>query len=143
MDAESGASSNIRENLRIGAVEISYLLRPRVLRLLLRIDRVSSYFRVTLPNKNYSVQDTAVSSFVQPRVMLSPSEEKVLELIAVNPAITGEKIAENLDVSLRHAKRILAELKEKGAIQRIGSDKSGHWEIIINMPGQKHQYLSR
>ncbi|HJJ53431.1 MAG TPA: HTH domain-containing protein [Methanocorpusculum sp.] len=70
--------------------------------------------------------------------MLSPSEEKVLELIAVNPTITGEKIAENLDVSLRHAKRLLAELKEKGAIQRIGSDKSGHWEIIINMPEQKH-----
>ena len=103
----------------------------------------SSYFRVTLPNKNYSVQGTAVSSFVQPRVMLSPSEEKVLELIAVNPAITGERIAENLDVSLRHAKRLLEELKEKGAIQRIGSAKSGHWEIIINMPGQKHQYMSR
>lgn len=103
----------------------------------------SSYFRVTLPNKNYSVQDTAVSSFIQPRVMLSPSEEKVLELIAFNPAITGERIAENLDVSLRHAKRLLAELKEKGAIQRIGSAKSGHWEILINMPGQKHQYMSR
>ena len=98
----------------------------------------SSYFRVTLPNKNYSVQGTAVSSFIHPRVMLSPSEEKVLELIAFNPAITGERIAENLDVSLRHAKRLLAELKEKGAIQRIGSDKSGHWEIIINMPEQKH-----
>jgi ATP-dependent DNA helicase RecG len=56
----------------------------------------------------------------------------------VNPAITGERIAENLDVSLRHVKRLLAELKEKGAIQRIGSAKSGYWEIIINIPGQKH-----
>ena len=80
----------IRENLRIGAVEIYYLLRPRVLCLLLRIDRVSSYFRVTLPNKNYSLQDTAVSSFIQPRVLLSPSEENVLGLIAVNANITGE-----------------------------------------------------
>ena len=107
------------------------------MRLLLRIDRVSSYFRVTLPNKNYSLQDTAVSSFIQPRVLLSPLEEKVLGLITVNANTTGEGIAENLDVSLRHAKRLLAELKEKGAIQRIGSDKSGHWEILINMPGQK------
>lgn len=35
-----------------------------------------------------------------------------------------------LSVSFRQAEHIMATLKDKGLIKRVGSDKSGHWEII-------------
>ena len=58
------------------------------------------------------------------------NEQRTLELIRINNRITAKEVAESLSVSLRQGERIMATLKEKGLIKRIGSNKSGHWEII-------------
>lgn len=58
------------------------------------------------------------------------NEQRTLDLIRINNRITAKEIAESLSVSLRQGERIMATLKEKGFIKRIGSNKSGHWEII-------------
>lgn len=57
------------------------------------------------------------------------NEQRVLELIRINNRITAKEIAESLSVSLRQGERIMAALKEKGLIKRVGSNKSGHWEL--------------
>ena len=54
----------------------------------------------------------------------------VLAVIADNPNLSKEKIAEKIGMSRATVTRALAKLVEIGAIQRVGSDKSGHWEII-------------
>jgi predicted HTH transcriptional regulator len=51
-------------------------------------------------------------------------------LIKNNNKITAVEISERLNVSLSTAKRKIKELKEKGIIERTGSDKTGHWNII-------------
>lgn len=56
--------------------------------------------------------------------------DTVFNLIKENNKITASKISEKLNVSLSTAKRKIKELKEKGKIERIGSDKTGHWKII-------------
>lgn len=58
--------------------------------------------------------------------------DTVLNLIMQNPMITSTEISLQLKISLSTTKRRIKELKEVGRIERIGSDKTGHWKIIEN-----------
>ncbi len=58
------------------------------------------------------------------------SSEKILEAIKENPTITREELSQIADLSIRGVEWNLAKLKDEGKIKRIGSRKSGHWEII-------------
>ena len=59
------------------------------------------------------------------------NEQKVLELLRKNNQITAKEIAGLLGISLRHSERLITSLKQKGMIQRVGSNKNGYWEIIV------------
>ena len=56
--------------------------------------------------------------------------QKILELIALNPYITRNEMAIECDVTPDAIKLQLKKLKEKGLIRRIGSDRSGSWEVM-------------
>ena len=53
----------------------------------------------------------------------------ILALIKQNPSITYEALTEKTGKSRRTISRIITELKTTGILVRVGSDKSGHWEI--------------
>ena len=55
--------------------------------------------------------------------------EQMLNLIMRNNAITNEEMAVIFAVSERTIDRDLSTLKKDGKIKRIGSKKTGHWEI--------------
>ena len=55
--------------------------------------------------------------------------DTVFYLIKQNNKITAAEIAERLNISLSTAKRKIKELKLKGMVERMGSDKTGHWKI--------------
>lgn len=59
----------------------------------------------------------------------SKNELLVYEAIFTNPAVTRSNLIETLNISARTIDRAIKALKEKGVIKRIGSDKTGHWEI--------------
>ncbi len=65
----------------------------------------------TVKSKNDTVNDT------------------VFSLIKQNRNITAAEISEQLNMSLSTAKRRIRGLKDKGIIERIGSDKTGYWKI--------------
>jgi len=56
--------------------------------------------------------------------------DTVFNLITQNSKITTAEISGQLKISLSTTKRKTKELKEKGYIERIGSDKTGNWKII-------------
>ena len=56
--------------------------------------------------------------------------DTVFSLIVQNNKIKVRGISERLNISLSTAKRKIKELKEQGLIERIGSDKTGHWKIM-------------
>ncbi|RPH28500.1 MAG: winged helix-turn-helix transcriptional regulator [Bacteroidales bacterium] len=56
--------------------------------------------------------------------------DTVLYLIKQNNKISATEISVRLKISLSTAKRKIKELKESGKVERIGSDKTGHWKII-------------
>ncbi|WP_257524921.1 Lrp/AsnC family transcriptional regulator [Murimonas intestini] len=53
----------------------------------------------------------------------------ILALISEDPAYTSTAMAEKLLVSRKTVSQRLKELKEKGIIERIGSDRKGYWKI--------------
>lgn len=64
-------------------------------------------------------------------VIKSEDERIVLSLIQSNNDITVSQIAEKSGFSPRKVDRLIAALKEYGVIRRIGSNKTGSWEILM------------
>jgi predicted HTH transcriptional regulator len=56
--------------------------------------------------------------------------DTVFSLIKQDNKITANEISEHLKISLSTVRRKIKELKNIGKIERIGSDKTGHWKII-------------
>ena len=56
--------------------------------------------------------------------------DEIVKLIEKNKEITSIQIAQRLKVSDKTIKRDMAALKEQGRLQRVGSLKSGHWEVL-------------
>ncbi len=57
----------------------------------------------------------------------SVEEAAVLSQIKAAPYITRKQLAENTGLSDSTVKRVLAELRDKKRIERIGSKRSGKW----------------
>lgn len=58
------------------------------------------------------------------------SKEKILQIIANNPYVTIRELSEITGLSIAGIEKNMRQLKEKGLIRRIGSDKGGHWEVL-------------
>ena len=58
------------------------------------------------------------------------TSDKILRLIAANPSITISRIMTALSMSDSGIRTVLRKLQAQGVIRRVGSDKTGHWEII-------------
>ena len=87
----------------------------------------TSTITVTIPfeKKGFDKQNAPVNAPVK----LSASEKEILELIASNPSITTDELAKSILKNRTTITRSLRRLKDKGIIERIGSDKNGQWKI--------------
>ena len=56
--------------------------------------------------------------------------DKIKEIITQNNTMTISEIASILQVNEKTIKRDIEKLKQKNLIRRIGSDKTGHWEVL-------------
>lgn len=54
---------------------------------------------------------------------------QILALLSEDPAYTSTVIAEKLSFSRKTVSQKLKKMKEKGVIERIGSDRKGYWKI--------------
>ena len=61
---------------------------------------------------------------------LNDTQRKILEFIQNNPSITQKMLTEKIKLSRPAIALNIKQLKEKGIIERIGSDRKGTWNII-------------
>ena len=61
---------------------------------------------------------------------LNFQQQRVLGYLRADRHTTAAKIAVDLDMSARQIERMLADMKAKGIIRRIGANRNGYWEIV-------------
>jgi len=88
------------------------------------------WFRVIITRKNplYAPVSAAVNA---PAIMTS-LQQMILTQIQINNRITYDELSDVLSIHRTTIMRNISKLKAIGILQRIGSDKTGHWEIITN-----------
>ena len=57
-------------------------------------------------------------------------ERQLLQLLIEDPGYTMPQLAEKMTVSRKTVAGYLKSLKEKGILERVGTTRSGHWEVI-------------
>ncbi len=57
-------------------------------------------------------------------------ERKILALIGDDNKISLKELATKIGIPGRTLDRIITSMKGKGIIKRVGSARSGHWEIV-------------
>ena len=82
-------------------------------------------------SNNVREKDTAKDTAKDTVKFLSKNEQKIFELINKNPRITANELSEIISINIRNTKKNMEKLKDKGLLKRIGSDKTGYWEIIV------------
>ncbi|MGN0414708.1 MAG: ATP-binding protein [Agathobacter sp.] len=60
---------------------------------------------------------------------ISETESEVLEWLRKDNHVTTAELVEKCKKSLRTINRVIASLKSKGLIERVGSNKSGYWKV--------------
>ena len=74
-------------------------------------------------------QEKTISDQKRPE---SDQIKMILELIKEKPQISRSEISHKIGLHESSVKRRLKMMVDKGIIQRIGSDKGGHWQISNN-----------
>lgn len=75
------------------------------------------------------VQLAARAHATQQDTSLTLNDEKVLAMIDIDGRLTAPRIAKNLNISESTVRRSFRRLRELGLINRVGSDKSGFWQV--------------
>ncbi|MEO1012904.1 MAG: winged helix-turn-helix domain-containing protein [Bacteroidota bacterium] len=59
------------------------------------------------------------------------SQQKTVRLIADNPKTGKREMSELIGISSTAIDNNIKSLKEKGLVERRGSNRTGYWEILI------------
>ena len=65
-----------------------------------------------------------------PNKVPNKSESTILRLLSEDPRMTRIQIAERIGISENGVKKIIANMKAAGWIERKGSNKNGYWDVI-------------
>lgn len=83
-------------------------------------------FKVTFRKE---IQEIVENNYTE-KENCTEKELKLLELLKNKPNITQLELSNDLNISRRTVSTILAGLKEKKKIERVGSDRKGYWKIL-------------
>jgi len=62
--------------------------------------------------------------------------EEIAALISENPSITISELAKNTGLSVKGVEWNIKRLKDSGILKRVGSPRSGHWEVVTKNTGK-------
>ena len=62
-------------------------------------------------------------------INISATQKAILELLSGNGKLTAEDIAKDIGKDIVTIKRAIKVLKDKGLLERVGSNKTGYWKV--------------
>ena len=81
-------------------------------------------------HQRHVTQNVTISVTDQDKDAKIPTDARVYLLLKDDPAQTRESLAQKTGRTVRTIQRALDKLSREGRIQRIGSNKTGYWEIF-------------
>ena len=81
-------------------------------------------------SKKSSVKSSDKSSDKSSEKSSDKSSEKIIQAMKENPYVTIKELASELGISDRSIWKNISRLKESGILVRMGTKKSGYWQII-------------
>ncbi len=92
-------------------------------------------FKLTVPLEQQSDKkskiDMQISDTRRVTEKVTEEERQVTELLREDSTYTTAKLAESLGVSRKTVSKRLKNLKERGIIERVGSDRKGYWKLFL------------
>ncbi len=85
-------------------------------------------FTATVFAENKNVVDNVVDNVADN--VVDKRRKKILTLLKENSTLSAKALSLHIGVSSRTIQRDLDKLKEDKRIERVGSEKKGHWKII-------------
>lgn len=78
-----------------------------------------------------TVSDERINERIKERInTLSKKEKEVVLLLKDDPGMTQATLANKLQITEQYVRKIIKQLKDRQLITRIGSNKSGYWQIV-------------
>ena len=113
------------------------LVRANYSNFMLGIDESTKYLEMFLENLLFNTEHILSNKMLHilykessnKQLDLTEIEKKVINIIKENQNITIEECSIKINKSLRTTKNIFKNLKEKNILKRIGSKKTGYWEV--------------
>ena len=94
-------------------------------------DNDRSYFITRIHVHEAFLQNEANDGAINGAINLSKNEHAILAAISANPHVSRSVLILTLGIGKGTIDRSMKMLKEKGILQRIGSNKTGYWQINI------------
>lgn len=102
-------------------------------------------FRITIPLSEVATATVGPGSYllnsekingeinekINGEINLSETDKKILAVIKSNPRIKRPDIISSLEIGRSTLDRSLKKLKDAGLLERIGSNKTGYWKVLI------------
>ncbi len=93
-------------------------------------DRDGCLFTVTVHRKLINEVEAPKSSPESSSESSPKTENQIIELIQQDPFITTEQLGKAIGITKRAILKQIHKLKNEGRLKRVGSNKSGQWEIL-------------
>ncbi|MDR1358096.1 MAG: winged helix-turn-helix transcriptional regulator, partial [Coriobacteriales bacterium] len=61
---------------------------------------------------------------------VAEAKEAIVRYMGENPKITYEELSKKISLGRKTVQRYIQSLKDARRIRRIGSERSGHWEVV-------------
>ena len=73
--------------------------------------------------------ENALSEDVE--AQLSKSEQRIVKLLVADPRVTIGALSRRLQLSEAGINKVLAALRKRGIIERVGANKNGSWKVNL------------
>ena len=93
------------------------------------IEEVCYYIRNNIYMMQEEVFDRGFADWIRGELGMVLEEQAIINILKVNPATNQEEIAKQINKSVRTVKTYMAEMQEKGLIERKNGKKNGEWVV--------------
>ena len=90
-------------------------------------DIMPNYVNVTIPLRRAVTTAEKATDFL---MNLNKSQMIIYNLLRLHPEYTIKDLVRESELSDGYVRKILTELKGKGCIHRVGSNKTGYWSVV-------------